>query len=257
MLKLVGLLGLMAFVAASLVVGVRILLLARKTRGLPETFMGLSLVLAGAFGTGLSVLPLLWTSLSDAASDALMASANITNHVGYLLLFVFVWRVFRPSEKWALALFLSCSAVLVLGGIGLAISLAPGETLTRPTGPAATWLSVSLLARLVGYTWAAAESFHYYGMLKRRLKLGLADPVMTSRFFYWGVCMTSVVGIWLNLIIVQLVPAFADQPAYSHLISAVLGFAVAGSLSVAFFPRAAAQETVGAAEPNQEGTSLG
>lgn len=161
----------------------------------------------------------------------------MASHVGYALLFFFVWRVFRPGSRWAAALFTACVVVLAIGGVGLALTLQPGESVARPDGPARTWLLVSLAARLVGYLWAAIESFGYYAKLERRMKLGLADPRTASRFYYWGVCTSAVVGIWLTLGAEQLVPWVAARPVVSQLTSALLGFVVAGSLSIAFFPR--------------------
>ena len=79
MLNLVGLFGLVAFVVASLVVGCRILLLALRTRGLPETLIGASLVLAGGLGTGGSVLPLLWTTLEPSAAHAMFQLASVAD----------------------------------------------------------------------------------------------------------------------------------------------------------------------------------
>lgn len=68
MMDLLALLGLAAFVLVSSIVGMRILVLAATTRGLPETLIGLSLVLAGGVGTGLVVLPALWPDLDASAA---------------------------------------------------------------------------------------------------------------------------------------------------------------------------------------------
>ena len=128
MLDLMAILGLFAFVVASLVVGMRILKLAWQTRGLPEMLIGASLALAGGIGTGLTVVSDLWVSLDADVAYVVYQLASICNHVGYALLFFFVWRVFRPEEGWAALLFSACTAVLAIGGIGLALTLAPDES---------------------------------------------------------------------------------------------------------------------------------
>lgn len=243
MLNLVGLLGLAAFVAASGIVGVRILLLARKTRGLPEILIGSSLVIAGSIGTALAVLPLVLTDMSDAGTLAANQAANVANHVGYALLFLFVWRVFRPGVGWAAVLFFACALGLVVSGAGVAMTLELGESISRPTGPARLWILVSIVTRLIGYVWASVESLRYYGKLKRRAKLGLSDLRTANRFFYWGVCTSAVVGIWLNLGVEVWAIGIFEYAELSRLISAVLGFVVAGSLSLAFFPGQAEAET--------------
>lgn len=241
MLDLIGLLGLVAFVLASLVVGTRILLLARRTHGVPETLIGSSLVIAGGFGTGGAVLPALWTTLDPETAYVVFQLSSVASHVGYGLLFFFVWRVFRPNQTWAAALFFACVGVLAIGGVGLGASLQLGESISRPESDARHWLLVSLAARFVGYAWASIESFRYAAMLKRRLRIGLGDALTARRFTYWGVCTTAVVLIWANLAAEQLIPAVAEHPAVTQLVSALLGFVVAGSLSVAFFPRGAAR----------------
>ena len=255
MLEVIGLFGLVAFVGVSLIVGIRILVLAWRTQGLPEWLVGSSLVLAGALGTGLSVLPMLWPSLEAGAAYVVFQIGSIANHVGYTLLFYFVWRVFRPGQRWAAVFFVLCLAVLAVGGVGLGLTLLPGESISRPEGPARTWLMVSLFARVAGYLWAAIESFRYYAMLKRRLKIGLGDPETANRFFYWGVCTAAVVCIWATLVAEQMVPAVAASRGAIELSSALLGFVVAGSLSLAFFPgrRQTADASAGAAQAGTDG----
>ena len=53
MAELLGLLGFGTFLTVSVVVGTRLLLLARRTRKLPELAIGLNFILAGAVGYAL------------------------------------------------------------------------------------------------------------------------------------------------------------------------------------------------------------
>ena len=55
MIDLLGLVGFGAFLAVSAVVGFRLLLLARRTRRLPELAIGLNFVFAGLVGYGLLI----------------------------------------------------------------------------------------------------------------------------------------------------------------------------------------------------------
>ena len=55
MAELLGLIGFGSFLTVSAVVGVRLLLLARRTRRLPELAIGLNFVLAGLIGYGLLI----------------------------------------------------------------------------------------------------------------------------------------------------------------------------------------------------------
>ena len=45
--------------------------------------------------------------------------------------------------------------------------------------------------RLGGLLWGSSEALRYYAAMRRRLALGLADPVVTNRFLLWGVAMSA------------------------------------------------------------------
>ena len=73
--------GFGAFFASSLVVGVRLLLLARQTGKLPEFLIGIGVLGIGPFGYGLSMLAFVLASHSLALSATLMGSALLaTQH---------------------------------------------------------------------------------------------------------------------------------------------------------------------------------
>lgn len=252
MIQFVGLLGLVAFVAASLVVGGRILLLAARTRQLPETSVGLSLFLSGGIGTALVILPLLRPGLDPDSLYLIHQTDSATNHFGWVCLFVFVWQVFRPTERWAAGLFFVSTGVLLLGGAGLAVNLEPGGGLAGGSAPPDLWFWMSLGARLVVYLWATFESFRYCEILKRRLALGLSDQSVVDRFFYWGVCTATVSVIWINLGVRSVMLDSELAQSISYIVTALLGFVVAGSLSLAFFPKKA--QTSHSSEAGAEAT---
>ncbi|HEB90518.1 MAG TPA: hypothetical protein ENI85_13185 [Deltaproteobacteria bacterium] len=236
MILLVGLLGLLAFVVASAIVGLRILFLALRTKQLPEMAISLSLLLAGGVGTGLTVLAVLITGLDPRLVQWLNEIAIVVNHIGYGLLFAFVWRVFRPSEAWGALLFGVSMAALVVGGVGMMLELVPGQPLPGRGAPATSWFWLSLSSRFVVYGWAAIESFRYHAMMKRRLAIGLADQEVVDRFFYWGVSTVAVCLIWINLGSRALFAESLAVQAMASIGTSILGFVVAGSLFRAFFP---------------------
>lgn len=255
MVELVGLLGLISFVVASLVVGIRILLLAVRTRLLPETTVGLSLVLAGGFGTALTIAPLFAPTLSENVHYVLIELGSASSHLGFGLLFFFVWRVFHPNEVWAALLFGATVTGLAVGAAGMAIELEPGHVVTGSHEADGLWFWLSMGARFVGYSWAAIESFRYYRLMKRRSALGLADEAVASRFFHWGVAMTAVLGIWINMSLRQIAPSSELLQSSSNLLTAFLGFVVAGALWMAFFPSEKTSESTSASDlSNQEGS---
>jgi len=39
---------------------------------------------------------------------------------------------------------------------------------------------------VVAFGWVSLESLHYHSLMRRRQALGLADSIVTNRFFVWG-----------------------------------------------------------------------
>ena len=149
-----------AFAAVGGGVGVKLLWLARRTRGFPELVVGFSLfVLAGVSW------PLMLVASSPTPPPApvlrgALACASLAMALGWAGVFLFTWRVFRPGNRWARA----------FAGAGIALELAAGmagvlraltlEDALALRTPAPSGLAL-LLGALAVYAWTAAESFHY------------------------------------------------------------------------------------------------
>lgn len=41
-------------------------------------------------------------------------------------------------------------------------------------------------------SWGGLEALYYYGMLRKRMRLGMADPVVTDRFRLYGVAVAGL-----------------------------------------------------------------
>ncbi len=49
------------------------------------------------------------------------------------------------------------------------------------------FVGVLLLVAGACYAWTGFEGFRYFGMMRRRVALGLGDPLLTNRFLLWGI----------------------------------------------------------------------
>ena len=85
--------------------------------------------------------------------------------------------------------------------------------------------------------WAMFEAFRYAAMLRRRMALGLAQPMMTHRFWLWGVgaaAQFSVIVIdtmmWLGT------GGGLDGSSAGIEVTAALGLVGAVAVALAFFP---------------------
>jgi hypothetical protein len=58
---------------------------------------------------------------------------------------------------------------------------------TRPWG-------IAIVATLaLVFAWTAAESLAYHAMLRRRIALGIADPVVANRVLLWAIAAVATV----------------------------------------------------------------
>ena len=168
-------------------VGWRLLALWRRTRQMPELLLGLGLLLMSYVA-----IPLAGLGRVPATADALFGKICFglgmeTIAAATVLVIAFTQRVFRPGAPWARGLFVGSSVAVAAAASWMSWVNFTGETLAEIVPrmrPGTLALIGSLLAC---FAWASCESFLYYANLKRRLALGLVDPVLVDRFFLWGV----------------------------------------------------------------------
>jgi hypothetical protein len=235
-MELLGAIGGMSFVLASLVIGLRLLLLARRTRELPEFAIGLALFLMGGLGYPLVSVARLATGVPEGPRIALFLVCIVFNVVGTLGVCVFNWRVFRPTQPWARSLTLAFS-----GALAFAFAL---QSVTPGLAPAALrneGAGYHVFMALQGgpIAWAALESLRYQRLLKRRARLGLADLVVVNRILLWGAGMLSAFVISAVSSLLAFLGVDVATTPVGALVIAPLGLVAAGCVWLAFLPPAA------------------
>lgn len=222
--------GLAVFLGVSWVVGIRLLLLALRTRKLPEAAFGTCFVMAGGLGYGMVIAGTLFEAVPVHLRYPIAAVGLFAFHVGSGALWLAVWRIFRPEAGWAASL---CAAALML----LAIAFVRDALVDRQPIPslARSWYWVGLYARTGCIAWGALESLRYYRMLVRRTRLGLADPETALQFLCWGLGASAVFCMTGNTVALRLLPSYAAHPAGLWL-SSLLGGAGAVLIWLTFFP---------------------
>ena len=172
--------GFIAFFIVALVVGVRVLLLARRTRELPELLMGIGVLGIGPVGFGVLVgaqhVP------NDVVRIALLGVSGLAVCAGVLSKCVFNWRVYHP-ESVPVRLFVYAAGVALVVAF-LWSGIVDRFAVDRALAPAS--LSRSAL-QITCLLWGAGESFRYWTKMRRRVRLGLADPVVSNRFLMWAI----------------------------------------------------------------------
>jgi hypothetical protein len=100
--------------------------------------------------------------------------------------------VFRRGATWAYVL-AGGGAVLLWGGC--LVGIAQGGLRTGGVGSPAWFCEYVVIWTYP--VWNAIESFRYYGLMRRRTSLGLADPIVTNRFLLWGTgSVFAALAVW-------------------------------------------------------------
>lgn len=227
--------GVVSFIAVSFLVGLRLLGLARRRGEMPELAVGLALLLGGGLGY-LLMFASARLGEDPGVRGALTSLGALCLNLGAICLWYFTWRVFRPDRAWA--------GILVAVAAAAAMSSYLHEALT--TGFAfrqfrGFWYWSGFGARSLCYGWAAFESLNYYVLMRRRMRHGLADPLLANRFLLWALAAAGAFLIFL-VIFVNLLGASGGNPTAgvfdndAALLISALGLVASLALWLAFFP---------------------
>jgi len=234
--ELLAAIGGLSFILASLVIGLRLLLLARRTRQLPEFAIGLALFLMGGLGYPILSVARMATGLHVAVRIAFFGLSMLFNMTGMVGVCIFNGRVFHPREKWPGGVTVGFASALV--GALVLQSVAPGLRVAALYNQGA---GVRLFMALQGVPlgWAAFESLRYHRLLVRRCRLGLADPIVADRVGLWGTGMLLALVISLFGTVLGCFGIDIAVSPTGNLIMAPLGLTTAGCVWLAFLPPAA------------------
>jgi hypothetical protein len=187
-------------IAVSAVVGIRLIRLSRRTGQRPELYVGLLIVLVAMVGYPLFVLSRAGEAIGFHAAWASFVLGSLSVDVGFLMLYLFTWKTFRPDSRWCgwFVAVVACTFALNLASLATDTWRAGSVVMDMARQP--LWRQYSgILATDLGYVWAAVESFRYYAVLRRRQALGLAEPLVTNRLLLWGqMCIVTLSVLMLN-----------------------------------------------------------
>jgi hypothetical protein len=223
--------GVGCLIASCAVVGFRLLALGARSRHTPELALAAAYLLFGAVGYPLGALARARAAAGDADAGLWLAAALAIQNLGIVGVYVFVARVFRP-ERTGPSVTLSTAVLLGVSWVGHAFD--PGFAGAMSRGP---WYALGLGTRAAAFVWGAAEAFGYWALLRRRVALGLADPVVANRMWLWG---TSCASIALGFAIFTLGSVSAGGVNATPVVLALsaCGLVGAAAMTLAFFPPA-------------------
>ena len=219
----------LSFLIVGAMVGVRLLALARRTRSTPELLLGgglVSLIFVTLPAVGLSI----GARLGSPEFQTTLFTLGLLPAVGFIMcLYAFTAKVFRPGRTWATASIWLSGAVSGIGLAGTIWARVSNWEADRVVG--AQWALLIIGTFALGLTWTGIESLDHYRRLRKRLAIGLIDPVVCNRFLLWAIGnFGGAAGIAVVAISLSLGWRLVNHPI------PVLGFAISGlALSASWY----------------------
>lgn len=231
-MALLAALGGIAFLLLSIVGGARLLLLASRTRQLPELVLGFGLFAMGGIATPAGALARAPLEMGANTPALLLFVQSLIMALGTGGFTLFTQRVFRPTDRWAQALAIALPGAMLAAVVFIGVGPSYAGELANP-GPATI---VGQLGGLIALAWSGAESLRHARMMKRRIVLGLAEPAVENRLRLWGIAMLlatlmSSATVAAHLFGVSLLNTEAGAAGVG-----VGGVVAGGALYLAFFP---------------------
>ncbi len=242
-----------AYLSAMVTLGVRLAMLARRTRRVPEALLAAHFLLCCTLGyslQGSGYALAIEPSVSRTLVATLLYVGNGASLLGITAVLIFNYLVFRRGTWLGQGLLAASIALLVAGYVGSAVS--GGFASGRPEG---FWFWLLYSAFTAASLWTLAEPLLYFVALRKRLRLGLAEPLVVDRFLLWGIGSIArfamlVIGAFAMLRLAGNASDLAAVAAPTFLASGLAGICVAVSYALAFFPPRAYLAAVGARSKN-------
>ena len=175
-----------------LYVGARLLRLSSRTGEAPERLLG-AMFLVVCISLVLYDVPIILNN------ESIWTAFNFAGRVTYLpapvLLAVFTRRVFRPEGAWGAWMAYGCAS-LMAAGVGGSVWTGDleGFSVSSP------WFWAEWIGYTIPYVWAGAEAVAHHRRARRRLRLGLCDPLVCNRYLLWGLFGAAQVLVSLAVI---------------------------------------------------------
>jgi hypothetical protein len=189
--------GQVASIGSAFWLGSRLLNRAgRPGGGTPELLLGLHLLFA--IGVGSIFLSIATTSaylpemISPAVFGGLTIGGNLATLFGLTAALWFNYRVFHGGQQSGRVVAIVTSA-LMAGGFVL-YAARGGMKMGDLYGPA-SWPYVATM--VIADLWLVTDALRFRAQLRRRLALGLAEPLVVDRLLLWSVASLARIGLVL------------------------------------------------------------
>lgn len=222
--------GKLAFAAMGLVVGARLAATARAQGAFGLHTVALAAICIG--GLGLLTMPL--AQATSSLAWTIVAEAGV--RAGMLLLCVFIAGTFRPTPAGIAGA--TAAGAFLVGAIVWDLRVQSADAPYDYTQPSS---HANQLSIAVPFLWATFESGALWVRGRRRLKLGLADPVVVRSYLVWSVATGCFVGICGLAIFAGVMTSLGASLAadVAHALRGLLYLVISGAIWVGLIRRPA------------------
>lgn len=223
-------LGALAMIAVDAVIGVRLLLLAWRTRLLPETALGIAFVLLGAIGYPLTTAARRGALPTDEANQAMMAIGFLAQNAACFAMYVMTAHTFYGATRGMRWLLVGVGAAFVASWIGQGVQTGFD---THTTGGA---YYLGLATRAGGFAWVCHASLREYGLARKRARIGLVHPLVANRFLLFGLGTGGVFAAFVIFFFGQLTTENVAESGWVLAATGCAGLFAAVPTWLAFLP---------------------
>lgn len=213
------------------IVGYRLLLLASRTRELPERLLGLTFVLMGVsflFYQAPLIFPV------GVPDTPFFFSARVIYCFSSVALALFTRVVFRKTEAWASALVIGIAISLVIG-VGFSALGGDWEGFSISN----VWFWFEWVANMLPFAWIGVEAFIHHRSGRRRVRVGLLEPLVCNRFLLWMIAgLLQLSAFLLSLVQYAEYEATGTWSTWSDSTLGMLEMSTIGIIWLVFFPPA-------------------
>jgi hypothetical protein len=167
-------------------VGVRLYLLSRRTGHAPETLIAVSFLL-WTLSYVIWDIPYAFVESEELVPPIYSYVSLVALALGNVVFAFFIRAAFRGAARWAMWLVAAIALSNLAGVVGMGST---GDW--EGTNPLANpWYWLECFGSFAPCVWMGAEGFSQYSKMRRRLKLGLCEPMACNRFLLWGITGTT------------------------------------------------------------------
>jgi hypothetical protein len=230
-MQLFGLVCIVAYCLTALVVGARLVSLARRTRGLPELMIGSSLLSGAMIGYPATVASQFLATESSGLAWPVAATGSVGLMVATICILVAWWKIYHAATRWG-PWVVSAWAVLIAAVLVLELGRSGAEL-----GPGANpWEPYRMIVQGGVFFATAWSGFRYHAGIRRRVRIGLADPVVANRIWLWNVAASVVTVQCAYILVVPLLSPLFDALRWMPAFYGILGLILGLCITLAFYP---------------------